>query len=216
MDVFCGMSERKDIPLGIVAVLVFVVAMDILFFYSLGSSVLTQGGLSTLLSFSQENLLVWFDVLFSLLSLGIIPYGFLKHKSFAWYFAMVYLCYALLRSLLSIWMVGDRNIGFLLFAGFVVCDLYLFTTSVKKYFTTITTAIVPVESAQEYTYGPYTLYTELVHLKNGRNQVIYFFSKHLPKSGTATTLPQGYHVEVSKRSGLPYLKKDPDAFPIAS
>ena len=216
MDVIYGMSERKETPLGIVAVLVFIVAMDILFFYSLSSSVLMQGDLSTLLSFSQENLLVWFDVLFSLLSLGIIPYGFLRRKNSSRYFAMVYLGYALLRSLLSIWIVGDKNIGFLLFTGFVVCELYLFTSSVTNYFMNITTAIVPVEAAKGYSYGPYILYTEQVRLKNGRNQVIYFFSKHLPKSGTATTLPQGYHLEVSNRSGLPYLKKDPDAFPIAS
>jgi hypothetical protein len=82
---------------------------------------------------------------------------------------------------------------------------------VKKYFGNTTMAIVPVEIVKEYTYGLYTLYTELVQLKNGKNQIIYFFSKKTPKSGTPTTLPKGYHVEVSERSGLPYLKKDPDA-----
>ncbi len=210
------MSERKETPLGIVAVLIFIIAMDLLFFYSFGTTYLMQGDLSTLVSFSQDNLLVWFDVLFSLLSMLIIPYGFLKRKSFARYFAMVYLSYALLRSLLSIWMTGDKNIGFLLFTLFVISLLYLFSSSVKNYFMNITTAIVPADAAKEFTYGPYTLYTELVRLKNGKNQVIYFFCKHLPKSGSPTPMPAGYHVEISTRSGLPYLKKDPDAFPIAS
>ncbi|KYK21809.1 hypothetical protein AYK25_07875 [Thermoplasmatales archaeon SM1-50] len=68
-------------------------------------------------------------------------------------------------------------------------------------------AIVPSELIKEYTYGFYTLYSKLVRLKNGKNQIIYFFSKRKPKSGTPTTLPEGFEVEVSSRSGLPYLKK---------
>ncbi|MBN2599724.1 MAG: hypothetical protein JXA75_04210 [Candidatus Thermoplasmatota archaeon] len=75
---------------------------------------------------------------------------------------------------------------------------------------------MPSETVTEYTYGLYTLYSKLVHLKNGKNQLIYFFSKNPPKSGTPTTLPQGYHVQVSDRSGLPYLKKDPEAFSVSS
>ncbi|MBN1860044.1 MAG: hypothetical protein JW840_01130 [Candidatus Thermoplasmatota archaeon] len=68
-------------------------------------------------------------------------------------------------------------------------------------------AIIPSETKTEFTYGLYTLYSELVRLKNGKNQVIYFFSKRKPKSGTPTLLPEGFDVEVSSRSGLPYLKK---------
>ena len=122
---------------------------------------------------------------------------------------MVYLGYSLLRSLLYISMTGEKTIGYLVFALCILALLYLFTTSVKNYFGSITMAIVPVEIPKEYTFGLYTLYTELVHLKNGKNQVIYFFSKKTPKSGTPTILPEGYHVKVSDRSGLPYLKKKP-------
>lgn len=211
------MSERKEAPIGIIVFLIFIVLIDVVFLYHLGNTLMAMNGdLTTFLTVSHDNILMWIDVLFVILSLMIIPYGFLKRKNSARIFAFVFLSYSVLRTILYIFMTGEKNIGYLLFALFVLSLLYLFTTSVKNYFGNITTAIVPVEIAKEYTYGLYTLYTELVHLRNGKNQVIYFFSKKTPKSGTTTSLPEGYHVEVSKRSGLPYLKKDPDAFPTAS
>ena len=210
------MNERKETPLGIIVFLAFIIGIDGIFFYYLGTTVLSKGGLSTVLSFSQENLLTWFDMLLSFLSLIIIPYGFLKRKSAARFYAMVFLSYSLLRSFLFISMTGEKNIGFLLFALFIISLLYLFSSSIKEYFSYSIAAPVPIEPVKVYTYGLYTLYTELVHLKNGKNQIIYFFSKHQPKSGTPSALPAGYHVEVSDRSGLPYLKKDPSAFPTAS
>jgi hypothetical protein len=105
-------------------------------------------------------------------------------------------------------MTGEKLIGFLLLVLFVISMMYLLSSPVKRYFRRISEAIVPVEILKEYTYGLYTLYTELVRLKNGKNQIIYFFSKRKPKSGTPTTLPDGFQVEISKRSGLPYLKKE--------
>jgi hypothetical protein len=63
-----------------------------------------------------------------------------------------------------------------------------------------------------YTYGDYSLYSRDVVLKNGNGtQRIFFFSKHEPKSGAPTSLPRGYKVEVSTRTGMPYIKKDPTA-----
>ena len=58
-----------------------------------------------------------------------------------------------------------------------------------------------------YTYEGWTLYCKDVKLKGGKIQTIYFFSKRRPKSGTPCNLPDGYKVEVNKRTGLPYLKK---------
>jgi hypothetical protein len=211
------MSDRKEVPIGIILFLSFIIVFDAVFFFSLGNTLMAMNGdLATFLTFSQDNILMWIDVLFAILSLMVIPYGFLKRKKSARFFALVFLSYSTLRLLLFISMTGEKNIGFLLFALCVIALLYLFTTSVKNYFGTVTMAIVPVETAKGYTYGLYTLYTELVHLKNGKNQIIYFFSIRKPKSGTPTALPKGYLVEVSKRSGLPYLKKDPSTFPTAS
>lgn len=58
-----------------------------------------------------------------------------------------------------------------------------------------------------YEKNGYELYTRKVKLKGGRDQVIYFFSKRKPKSGSKTDLPGGYVVGINKRTGLPYLKK---------
>jgi len=104
-------------------------------------------------------------------------------------------------------MTGEKIIGFLLFVMYVVFIMYLLMSPVKRYFGKISLAIVPSEIPKEYTYGIYTLYSKLVRLKNGKKQIIYFFSKRQPKSGTTATFPEGFEVEVSKRSGLPYLKK---------
>ncbi len=59
-----------------------------------------------------------------------------------------------------------------------------------------------------YKHGDWNLYSRDVRLKGGRNQTIYFFSKRTPKSGTTCDMPNGYKVEVNKRTGLPYLKKN--------
>ncbi len=63
-----------------------------------------------------------------------------------------------------------------------------------------------------YHYGEYTLYNRDVVLKNDNGtQRIYFFAKNTPKSGSPSPLPTGYRVEVSNRTGMPYIKKDPES-----
>lgn len=63
-----------------------------------------------------------------------------------------------------------------------------------------------------YHFGEYTLYSRDVTLRNDNGtQRIYFFAKNEPKSGAPTTLPNGYRVEVSPRTGMPLLRKDPNA-----
>jgi hypothetical protein len=58
-----------------------------------------------------------------------------------------------------------------------------------------------------YRYEDWVLYKKDVTLKGGKKQTIYFFTKRTPKSGTPCDLPNGYIVNVNKRTGLPYLKK---------
>ena len=121
------------------------------------------------------------------------------------------LCFShgrLFRVIMYISMTGEKIIGFLLLVLFVILLMYLFMSPVKQYFGKISIAIVPSEIIREYTYGLYTLHSKLVRLKNGKNQIIYFFSKRKPKSGTPAVFPEGFTVEVSERSGLPYLKKE--------
>jgi hypothetical protein len=60
-----------------------------------------------------------------------------------------------------------------------------------------------------YEYEGWTLYTQDVTLKGGREQTIYFFSKRTPrdKNSVPCEKPENYTVGVNKRTGLPYLKK---------
>ncbi|HWR27899.1 MAG TPA: hypothetical protein VN377_05635 [Candidatus Thermoplasmatota archaeon] len=203
------MSDRKEVPIGIVVFLIFIIVLDAIFLFYLGNALLFEySDYIAFFSFSLMSIVMWIDVLLTVLSLIIIPYGFVKKKNWARIFAFVFLSWLLLRTILYIATTGEKTIGYLFFVLFIVSLMYLLSSSVKSYFKISTMAIIPTEIIQEYTYGPYTLYTELVHLRNGKNQIIYFFSKRKPKSGTPTTLPEGYLVEVSKRSGLPYLKKE--------
>jgi hypothetical protein len=203
------MTDRKDFPMGIVLFIVFIFVLGAVYLFYLANTIMSANGdLSTFLSFSLNSLSIWINVLLTILSLIIIPYGFVKRKNWARLYAFVFLLWSIFRTIVYISASGEKTIGFLLLVLFVTSMMYLLLSPVKRYFGKITMAIVPSEIVKEYTYGLYTLYTKLVHLRNGRNQIIYFFSKRKPKSGTPTTLPDGYQVEVSKRSGLPYLKKE--------
>jgi hypothetical protein len=205
------MIERKDVPIGIVLFLIFIIVLDIVFFFYLANSLMVvNGDITSFFLFSISSIVMWIDVLLVTLSLIIIPYGFAKRKNWARIYALVFLSWSVFRMVTYISMTGEKMIGFLLFVMFVISIIYLLMSSVKRYFGKISMAIVPVEILKEYTYGLYTLYSKLVRLKNGKNQIIYFFSKRTPKSGTPTTFPDGFQVEVSKRSGLPYLKKRDD------
>jgi hypothetical protein len=59
-----------------------------------------------------------------------------------------------------------------------------------------------------FRYGKYVLYTRMVVLKSGVKLPIFFFRFHTPKSGYATTLPEGYIVKENETSHMPYLKKE--------
>ncbi len=203
------MMERKEYPIGIVVFIIFIIGLDVVYLFTLVTNLLfINGHLRQFLSFSIDSILMWNDVLFVMLSLGIVPYGFIKRKNWARIFAVVFLSWSLFRVLVYISMTGEKIIGFLLLVLLVILLMYLFMSPVKQYFGKISIAIVPSERIREYTYGLYTLHSKLVRLKNGKNQIIYFFSKRKPKSGTPAVFPEGFTVEVSERSGLPYLKKE--------
>lgn len=51
----------------------------------------------------------------------------------------------------------------------------------------------------------YYLHRRVTPLKNGREQIVYFFAKEI-KDGSLDTVPAGYEVSES-RNGLPVLRK---------
>ncbi len=52
----------------------------------------------------------------------------------------------------------------------------------------------------------YYLHTREVKLKNGRVQTIYFFARDI-RPGALPTVPAGYTVVETARTGMPVLKK---------
>ena len=209
------MSERRKIPSGIVVFVVFILVLDVLYFYSLINSILSgSSDPTTMLSISLGSIMTWIDLLLAVLSLVLIPYGFSTAKNWSRIFALIVLVWSLLRSIVYISMTGEKIIGFVFFVLLFTSLLYLLMSTAKRYFGTPSIVAAPFEEPKEYSYGIYTLYSEFVKLRNGKTQLIYFFSKRKPKSGTPSTFPDGFQVEISKRSGLPYLKKrEPGSHP---
>jgi hypothetical protein len=68
-------------------------------------------------------------------------------------------------------------------------------------------APVAKPAAEPFTYDGYTLHAREVELKNGGRRTIYFFSRQRPASGSPAPKPEGFHVGVNRRTGLPFLKK---------
>ncbi|HEC87418.1 MAG TPA: hypothetical protein ENI49_06125 [Thermoplasmatales archaeon] len=62
----------------------------------------------------------------------------------------------------------------------------------------------------EYRYENWTSYKQDVKLKDGRNQIIYFFTRWKLKRGKPCDLPNGYTVIVNERTRLSYLKEKVD------
>ena len=60
---------------------------------------------------------------------------------------------------------------------------------------------------QGYRQGEFLLYKKEVTLTPGTTRTIHFFSKEPPEEGTPTTLPDGFEVDVNKRTGVPYIRK---------
>lgn len=52
----------------------------------------------------------------------------------------------------------------------------------------------------------YYLHSKDVTLKNGRRQTIYYFARDV-RSGSLDSVPSGFEVMETKRTGMPVLKK---------
>ena len=53
----------------------------------------------------------------------------------------------------------------------------------------------------------YFLHTKEVTLKNGRKQRIYFFARE-QREGSLDSIPEGYKVVETTRTGMPVLKRE--------
>ncbi|HLF16759.1 MAG TPA: hypothetical protein VI796_04930 [Candidatus Thermoplasmatota archaeon] len=70
-----------------------------------------------------------------------------------------------------------------------------------------TSAPAPSKPGGPFHFNGYTLHSRQVTLKGGGERPIYFFAKSKPKSGHPIPKPDGFHVGVNERTGLPFLKR---------
>lgn len=195
------MNKDKNMPIGISIFLILFLIFEIYYFFF---DYLFAG----LYPFHGYNL----D------SLGNIPYlivtiflyvivvfclykiitGFLLREKWARKFTIIYNIWA---SIWPIWAIIIENRiyeNILFFIIYIIIIIYLLTSYVKKYF----------EKINIFTYGPYTLYTKKIDLKNtGKIIDIYYFCTHTPKSGTPCAMPEGYEVALNPYTKMPYLQK---------
>lgn len=58
-----------------------------------------------------------------------------------------------------------------------------------------------------YKHKDYTLYEKEIDAKDGKKRIVRFFSKEKPDEGAPIGLPEGYKVEMNKKTDIPFLKK---------
>ncbi|MBN2599996.1 MAG: hypothetical protein JXA75_05605, partial [Candidatus Thermoplasmatota archaeon] len=57
------------------------------------------------------------------------------------------------------------------------------------------------------TYKEYTLYRRITKRQDGKKSRFHYFAKRKSVKGSPAPLPEGYHIVVNKKNGVPYLKK---------
>jgi hypothetical protein len=57
------------------------------------------------------------------------------------------------------------------------------------------------------TYKEYTLYRRKTKRRDGKKSAFHYFAKKKSYKGSPAPLPEGYHIVVNKKNGVPYLKK---------
>lgn len=142
-------------------------------------------------------LITVFVITIVIAALSIIIYGFINRTLWARKFAMLYIVWAMLWPIWGIVVGNNVMFHIILLLVYIASIIYLMTRYV----------IVYLEEIDFFKWGEYTLYKKIVTLKSGKTVTIHFFSKHEPKSGTPTTMPEGYEVGVNQRSNMPYLQK---------
>lgn len=121
--------------------------------------------------------------------------GMIQKAKWARKFTIFYLIWASLWALWGLIVANNIIVHLILLVVYTMMILYFTTEEAQCFF------------RKFYQYGKYILYTRMVQLKSGLQLPIYFFSKHHPKSGHPTDLPEKYIVKENPRSQMPYLKK---------
>jgi hypothetical protein len=195
------MNKDKNMPIGISIFLLLFIALEAIYFFVINftDGIFAFHGypINAITSLHHMFVTIFLFVLI-VLALYFVLIGFLRRDKWARKFTMIVILWA------ALWTVWGMIIGNLvaihlvIFVIYILMEIYLMTEYVKEYF----------REAEIFRYGEWTLYVRMVKLKNDeRERPIYFFSKKIPKSGTACVMPEGYEVGISDRSSMPYLQK---------
>ena len=130
-----NVNKFREIPIGILLFIVFIVFLDIWYIYYSVDLFLTYEEMRIkILALSPISLLVLFDLSLTFSSLVIVPYGFLTRKNWTRIFALVLLVESSLGAISYIITTKDIILRYPLFVIYVLFIMYLLMSSTKKYF----------------------------------------------------------------------------------
>jgi len=151
----------------------------------------------------------WISSIIALINIITVPYGYFKRVKFLYHFNLISLIVIILFSIYQMFYDLYLIEYYIMFnfsiIGFTISSL----TYVKDYFNNILNQDLNVQDESNfYEYKDYKLYFKNITLRgSGNKQTIYYFSKKNPKDGIPCSLPEGFKVEIIKKTGLPYLKR---------
>lgn len=191
------MYKVKDLRVGVAVFLSVLLIAEIYFIVSFFTH-----GLFVRYGYSMGSLMFIPYLLVILLLLSAIAistilifYGFFQRKEWTLIFSKLFVGWSM------IWPIWGILVGLNLVEQIILLLIYLFLILL------LNTSLIKEHFVKVFRFGKYTLYKRDVELKSGKRLTIYFFSEGTPKSGTPTTMPEGYKVEINERSKMPYLKK---------
>ena len=191
------MYKVKDLRVGVAVFLSVLLIAEIYFIVSFFTH-----GLFVRYGYSMGSLTFIPYLLVILLLLSAITistilifYGFFQRKEWTLIFSKLFVGWSM------IWPIWGILVGLNLAEQIVLLLIYIFLILL------LNISLIKEHFVKVFRFGKYTLYKRDVELKSGKRLTIYFFSEGTPKSGTPTTMPEGYKVEVNERSKMPYLKK---------
>ena len=196
------MRNLKDIPFSIWTFIIVIIGFIFFYFYLL----LIEGPYSILLSNSYMSVVMWIDIILTIILLFVVPYGFINRKNWARYFTLAYILYSSFWAVIMIYIRYEIILHYIWLVIYVFLIMYLLLSKTSEYFTGVE-SIKPHKDGHVFHYGEYTLYSKDVKFRGGRIQKIYFFSRKLPENSMPCDIPENMAVGVNKRTGMPYLKK---------
>jgi len=197
------MGKKKDIPLGINISIVFIIGLLIYYFYR----IITYSDYSVFFEPSARLIVIWTDIILSIILLIFGIYGLFNGRSWARYFVMFYLIWSSLWAITMIYYKIEIIEHYLFFICYILIMMYLLMSNTRTFFQKSYKKLNEDRPEKVCRYEDYTLFTREVTYKNGRKQTMYFFSKKIPEIGKSCKLPDGYMILTNSKTDLPYLKK---------